>query len=235
MDTTLAGLCGFDIDWRDSKILIMDDGSSDGIEELSDKYGRILNLEIVRIDSLKHPSAEGMTKPVLPVWAINHGVSLANTEYIILSCPEISPMAVNSRDAMQWFINYPLRDKQCLFATVYAAAKNGVIWKISGPTAFWPYFFFGKIRKSDWLGVGGYDEEFLKYVSAADVELHYRMSRNGYTNLFVGQPVMIHRWHETSKFSTDPERLPDILQKMGRDILPLKRLTVENPYVEVGS
>lgn len=205
LEKTLRGMSGFDVDWNESEILVMDDCSTDNLDETIDNYGNILNIRKIRIDSTQHPQVAGRKQPITPCFAINEGVRQSRCPQVILSCPEISPLSVSSRDALQRFINYRLLPKQAAFAFVFDQAKGGKINRLVHPAGYWPFFFFGKIRKEDWTGIGGYDEVFMAYVSHGDADLDVRMSRNGFTYLFLGEPVFVHCYHGREGFSEKSE------------------------------
>lgn len=231
MEQTLSGLTQFDVDWSKSKIIILDDLSTDNLKERVAPFVDRLNIELIELDSSEHPLARGLSKPILPVYAINHGVERADTEYVILSCPEVSPLLSSRRDSLQRFINYPLVSKQCLFSIVFHQLRDGSMAKIVAASTFWPFFFFGKIRKVDWQAIGGYDESFMGHVSCGDAEMDCRMSRNGYTNLFAGEPVMLHCYHTTDGFSTHPDKC-QAAEDYYKEVYEKHTLIVQNNYVE---
>jgi len=204
LNDTLSGLSDFDVDWDKSEILVIDDCSTDHLHEVLAKYSGRLPIRCLSIDSSKHPLAGGRSHPITPVYAINYAVLNSTTEYVIPSCPEVSPSRCSPKDSMECFINYPLQPKQCLFATVFHQFQVEGYMKNVAATLFWPFFFFGKVRRADWISIGGYEEAFIPYVSMADTELESRMSRNGFTYLFFGEPIMIHCWHPVDDFSLHP-------------------------------
>lgn len=206
MIRTLRGLCDFDVDWSESEVLVVDDASTDGLREKCEAFSDRLNIRVMDYDSAKHPKAGANSHPFTPVASINEAARQAGTEQVILSCPEITPLAVNRPDALQRFINYPMKPRQAVFGMVFDQSVQGLISKLVHPTGYWPFFFFGKIRKSEWFELGGYSEDYLPYVSCADAELDVVMGRRGWTYMFLAEPVLLHRFHGRSDFTELPEK-----------------------------
>lgn len=203
---TLSALSEFDIDWSESEVLVIDDASTDGLREKCEAMAGKVNLRVVDYDSSKHPLAGGATHPFIPVASINEGVRQANCEQVILSCPEVTPIKLNDPDTMQRFINRPIIPRQVILGMVFDQNVQGIIDRLVHPTRFWPFLFFGKLRREDWLAVGGYPEEYLPYVSCADAEMDLKLNRLGWTYLFLGEPILLHRFHGRSDFSQLPEK-----------------------------
>lgn len=178
----LAALLEQSIPWSDYEVIVVDDGSTDNTQEVITGYGVLL---------LAQPN-QG------PGAARNLGVSQARGEIVLFTDADCVPVREWVEEMIKPFAEpgvvavkgaYRTRQKTLLarfiqaeFAERYALLEREryVDFVDSHSAAY---------RKADFLAAGGFDPDFRL---SEDVDLSYRLSRQGYKMAFNPKAIVYH-------------------------------------------
>lgn len=181
------------------EILILDEGpGTDETKALAEKYG----ATYVHTRSSENPGWR------VPGFAFNIGAKMAKSDVIVLSCPEIlhrgpclaQMVQTIEKDPMAMAIPYGLDDDGRVLKQVQAGQEP------SGPLDDVPVLntklpFLMAVRKDMYLGIGGYDEDFLGR-GYDDNDVVDRLVARGLHYEYI-QSGIVHLWHSRAARGPD--------------------------------
>ncbi|MEK7168646.1 MAG: glycosyltransferase [Patescibacteria group bacterium] len=184
-----------------SEIIVVDDGSTDtSVDFLTKNYKNQIKLNNCTIKIVKHTKNRGFSS------SVNTGVRATNEEIICLLNTDVEPRNNFLEKATDLF------KEEKVFAVslsedIYGPAKgyfeNGFIQlgskKRSNKTelSFYASGGSGLFRKSIWYELGGLDEKLLSPAYWEDIDICFRASKRGYTNLWSPDAHVVHN-HEST-------------------------------------
>jgi len=173
----LSSLARQTLDKNEYEIIVLNEGSEEGIEDIVYKYQ---NTRYIHTGKTKKEK-----KWRIPGYAINIGAKLALGDSIIITCPEIylpendilSLFSEASKDDKRLIITHGVDDQQ---GHVLAQAKEGYSYLdrtgcVNLNTDF-PFFLL--VNRKRFIDIGGYDEDFIGYCWD-DLDIVDRLLKSG--------------------------------------------------------
>jgi glycosyltransferase involved in cell wall biosynthesis len=143
-----------------------------------------------------------------PCIAINHGVKQAKGEYIIIACPEIwHAFPINIKNLLD-----PISKEDKVVAILKGYDDNGKVLssvKSNKPVNYTDlntlqteFPFFLAMRKSNFIAIGGYDEDFMKGFAFDDTNFVQRLKNYGCKYITV-EGAIVHLFHPRLRYNLD--------------------------------
>lgn len=183
-----------------SEIVVVDDGSTDDSLQYLNQFKNEVKINKSTIKTVKHTKNRGFSATV------NTGVRASTGNLIVLLNSDVSV----ENDFLESVI--PLFGNENIFSVSlhekgYGYSKglfaNGYIQQIPGSEVkkVMPSFYVsggsGVFRKSIWKELGGMDEKLFTPYYWEDIDLSYRASKRGYTNLWDPNAMVVHNHRST--------------------------------------
>lgn len=202
------------------EIIIVDNGSNDdSVNYLNQNFKGKFKL-------IKHTENRGFSK------AINMGVRSSKGDFVLLLNNDVSP-----ENNFLEGVEVLFKDKNIFGVSLHeknhgpsrASFQNGIIdIGFTKPESKKPELTFyvsgaaGVFRKSIWQELGGMDERLLSPFYWEDIDICYRASKCGYTNLWFPDGHVVHNHESTS--SKLPKKYVDSIRERNQLLMLWKNI-----------
>ncbi len=197
------------------EVIVFNDGTSDGTEELCNSYKGRLPIRYVFTGQR---NLKGDMKYRVPGFALNIGAQLSKGKVLIISCAEmyhindtiaqlVPPVMINSK-ILATAIGMDDQDASFL---EYVEANGGdydeETYLYDYPRLNMNLPFLMAIKSAEFFSIGGYDEDFIGF-SYDDSDLISRLEKNG-CSVCLTQAQTIHLYHH--RYSNDQWYSPETI------------------------
>ena len=187
------------------EILVLDDGSSDGLRQLVGSWRDRLPLRYLRLDVDRSgiPVIHGPDGSNNPAVAWNVGIREACAPYVAVSSPEVKHLLPTN---VRRFAEWPAGDADAVIADVYDATWQATEFQgwIAGGVRQRPLPFLARYRRDRLLALGGFEEAFMVGRAYDDNEFADRWALSGGHYTFTGAAVQAE--HQSHARPDMPER-----------------------------
>lgn len=184
------------------EVIVVNDGIHDATEAVCEKYNKILPVKYF-FSGQRNVNPDGIGYSRVPGFALNIGVKKCDSDYIILTCPEI--YHIQDSFSLLMHIRTPLQqliipdimyfdDIGSLTGQIKhspAVPFSHLLSKPNNDAVRMP-FFMG-MWKQKFMDFGGYDEDFTGY-ACEDNDLIHRLLDSGSSYLRMNAPI-VHLYH----------------------------------------
>jgi len=184
------------------EIVVVDDGSSDGLLELVQDYrARSLPLRYFRIDTSRfvdypiYKTSQGANNPAL---AINVGIRRALGNWLVFSSPEVTLSNNYDLEGFYTFTQQGHSESTALLCDVWDEGFQSFI--CGGPDQR-PFHFLAIYNRDFVTSIGGMEEAYVSGWGYEDTEFLDRVRRHGLTMLFDRSLTGCHQAHPRAEFS----------------------------------
>ena len=191
----------------DYEIIVLNDGIQDNTQRVCESYKDRLNIRYIFTGQRNHP------EPVwrIPGFAINIGAKLARGKFMVIMCPEMYLLD----DCVQAVIDSLKTNSKSLVITEGKDDQDGVFLNnikqrtnlnelnriyTTTPDLNTEFPFFFGVSTSDFIDIGGYDEDFLGNCWD-DQDVIMRLKQNGASYLKLKSRV-VHLYHSRLRYET---------------------------------
>lgn len=183
------------------EVIVLNDGTPDGTEELCLSYQRHLPIKYVFTGQR---NLKGEYKYRVPGFALNIGAQIASGKVLIISCAEMFHL----NDTVSYLVPPVLMDQKILATSIGMDDQDGsfldYVESNSGDFDYEAFLnnyprlnttlpFLMAVKRTEFFAIGGYDEDFTGF-SYDDNDLMSRLEKNG-CSLCLTQAQTIHLYH----------------------------------------
>lgn len=197
------------------EVIVLNDGTPDGTEELCERYKGRLPIKYIFTGQR---NLQGELKYRVPGFAVNIGAQRSEGRVLVISCAEmfhlndtiahlVLPVLMNNKTLAT---SIGMDDQDASFLEY--VENNGGDCDYDAYLQDYPCLnttlpFLMAIKRSEFLAIGGYDEDFTGY-SYDDTDLMSRLEKNG-CSLCLTQAQTVHLYHH--RYSTEYWNTPETI------------------------
>lgn len=192
----------------DFEVIVLNDGVHDNTEQVCESFKDQLDIRYIFTGHRNHP------EPVwrIPGYAINIGAKQARGKYMIIMCPEMYSLDDTIQDMIDQLRRRPKSivitdgkdDQDETFLKAVKAKDADEILRVmyeSMPKLDTKFPFLLGINTSEFLGIGGYDEDFIGNCWD-DQDIIMRLQKNGNSYVKLDRKI-VHLYHSRLRYEKD--------------------------------